>query len=426
MKRKYSLDEFGVTKHDLVLDNGLQVIFIEKPFAPIYAKLMMRAGSIFNNGDTGLAHFTEHVIVSGSEKYPKKEDFAGIISSIGGHSNAKTDKTELCVECEVAIKEHLPNMREYFTEALCALYITPDSLKKEKSVIISEIQQSMSKPWYMAGRHASGKWANGTIWDCSNLGTVASVTSIQQKDVEDFFKTYCCVENMLLVIAGGCTVKDVKETFSTIPFLKGVKSALPESPAYVPNNQRIFFEQDLEQTNIGVIFSMPNVGTKEGVLLTFAMKYAHDGLSSRFYKKIRNERGLAYNIECPIWEMNLTRYGGTATGVPPDRVNETINSILECYEELLIEGITQKQIEEKITTQWFSEKRNLERSYDWVERFDDAYPEIGYAAIEDFPGWYNHMQHVTAEEINHVLRSHISTSNFHLTLNGREESKKYF
>ena len=184
MKRTYSLNGFGVTKHEITLKNGLKVIFIEKPFAPIYAKLMMRAGSVFNNLDTGLAHFTEHVIVSGSKRYPKKEDFAGIISSVGGYSNANTSQTCLALECEVALKSHLKNMRTYFSEALTHVHITEQSLKKEKGVIISEINKARSNPGYLAGSYLSSVLGNGTNWGSPILGKPEFVSSITKEDVE--------------------------------------------------------------------------------------------------------------------------------------------------------------------------------------------------------------------------------------------------
>ncbi len=425
MKRNYSLDEFGVKKHDLVLDNGLQVIFIEKPFAPIYANLMIRAGSIFNNGDTGLAHFTEHVIVSGSEKYPKKEDFAGIIASIGGYSNANTGRSTMCVECEVAIPEHMKNMKEYFSESLTGLYITQQSLEKEIGVITSEIGESMAKPEYSAGRYAANIWANNTNWGCSNLGTIESVASITEDSVRNFFSTYCCVENMLLVIAGGCKKEDVIETFSNIKFLHGTRALLPSSPEALPPNQRIFFEQNIPKTNIGLFFEMPSVTTRDSVLLHFAFAFSHDGLSSRFFKKIRNERGLAYSVHSPEIQLNLLRYRGTATSVPMEKTDIAIESILECYEEFIKEGFTQKEYQDKLDTIWFSEIRNKETAYDWVKEFSDVYPEMNHI-VGDFPDWNNYMTTVTADELNDVIKKYIIPDQYHLYVNGKQKSSKYF
>lgn len=90
MEEIKTLAEFGVTKHEKVLDNGLQTIFIEKPFSPIYAKIVIGAGSVFNPSDNGLAHMAEHLL-AGSKK-TSKEEFHRIIESIGGFKNMFTSR----------------------------------------------------------------------------------------------------------------------------------------------------------------------------------------------------------------------------------------------------------------------------------------------------------------------------------------------
>lgn len=425
MKRTYSLDEFGVTKHQLTLENGLQVVFVEKPLAPIYAKLMIRAGSIFNNGDTGLAHFTEHILVSGSEKYQKKEDFAGITASVGGYANANTSLIQLCVECEVAIRDHMKNMKEYFSESLTDLRITPELLQKEIGIITSETKGRLSKPDYIAARFEANIWGKDTNWSNSNLGTLEAIAATTIKDIEKFFTTYCCVENMLLVISGGCSISDVVDTFSDIRFLHGTKSYLPSDAPRVSPNQRLFLEQNIEQSNIGIFFNAPEIGTKEYLLLNFALQYAHDGLSSRFYKKLRNERGLVYGVGVSRAALSRIAYLGTSTSTPPEKIDAVLDAIFECYSELLSEGIPQKQFENKLETIWFSTMRTLETAHDWVKEFSKLYPETS-PLIGDFPHWHNYMETVNIDEVNEVLRKFITFDNYHLGMNGRKLNSKYF
>ena len=56
-----------------------------------YASVVMNAGS-FNDPmhRNGLAHFLEHMIFMGSEKYPDQNDYAEYIKNNGGNANAFT------------------------------------------------------------------------------------------------------------------------------------------------------------------------------------------------------------------------------------------------------------------------------------------------------------------------------------------------
>ena len=41
-------------------------------------------------GVAGLAHFCEHLLFMGTEKYPNENEFESFISQFGGYSNAST------------------------------------------------------------------------------------------------------------------------------------------------------------------------------------------------------------------------------------------------------------------------------------------------------------------------------------------------
>jgi predicted Zn-dependent peptidase len=421
MEKTYSLADFGVTKKEGILKNGLKVVFIEKPFAPIYAKIAMRAGAIFDPvGKSGLAHFTEHCIVGGSATH-SKEELAGIIESIGGYKNATTYREYMTVQCEVAIPEHLSNVKEYFTQSLTNIYLTEKLLEKEKGVISSEIQKSQSDTDRKSAEYVREIFANGTKWGTKVLGTVETISKFTIADIEQFFTTHCVVENMLLVVAGGCTFEDIENIFGDIAFLHGEKHELP-GPATPIDPQKITYIEDVPQTKIFFGFLGPEVGTREYFLLNFAVNFAHHGFTSRFYKKIRNEKGLAYAISSMGWSFDTLQYLGTSVGVPTDKVEETITAIKECYTELIEEGISQKEIDDKINTMWFSAKRTMQTAGDFVDTFtyDELFPEKDKEAIGDYPNIYNYRKTFTTAEIKEVLQKYIQLDKVYMVVSGRE------
>lgn len=427
MEKKYSIEEFGVKKHDLILSNGLKAVFIEKPFAPICAEIEIGAGSIFNPFDNGLAHFTEHIIVSASEKYPRKDLIAKLINPIGGRTNARTSLKSMFVECEVALPEHLSNMKEFFSEALGGLYMTPTLFEKEKGVISAEIADATSREGYLGGRYIRNIVTKGTVWGHSNLGTVDSVQSLTQKEVYDFFETYCVVENMKLIVSGGCSVSDIEETFGDIPLLSGGnKIVLPSDPDRLDTNERIFYQKNVDQTQVGILFNCPETGTRESIILAFVLRHAHSGLDSRFYNKLRNEKGLVYSLGTQFIDFDLLRYGGTSLSVPFDKVDRVIEAAIECYQELKEESMSILDIKSRIDRLYFNDKRNLQRSHDWVGVFNDCLYEDKFEIIGDYPDMYNFMQTIRPEEVKKVLEDYITLDNFHLLVHGRDSGQKYF
>lgn len=317
-------------------------------------------------------------------------------------------------------------MSTYFSETLESIYLTPESLSNEKSIVFSEIQRRQSDPDYKSMRFLTNIIANKNPYQYSNLGIIEEMNALKIEEVEQFFNKYCVVENMVLIISGGCTLLDIEKNFSKINFLHGSKHQLPKGPKILEKKQRLFYEQDIPQNNVFIFFEGPKPNTKEYFILNFVQSFAHNGFSSRFYKKIRNEKGLAYVIQNNGSEYDDTSYFGTTAGVPTIKTDETIETIVECYQELIVEGMHEDEIRKRIDNLWFLNKRNSERSLDWVKKFDYCLHEEENPIIGDFPDIFNFREKITPEEISSVLKKYVTLDNFHIFISGKESSKKYF
>lgn len=423
MKKNYSLNELGATMHEFTLDNGLKVIFIEKPFAPIYAEIEVKTGTVFNPSNNGLAHFVEHILVSEKKQYSRNQ-FSKIINSIGGHSNAHTSASYISVEAKVASSEFLPALKEYLSLSVNEIYITEESLQKEKNIILSEIERKKSAQDYEIKNRISELFCGGTVWNYSNLGETEAMLSITKEDVIGFFNTYFVVENMTLLISGGCTVSDIQKTFSDIVFKNGVKSLRPDSPKQLDVMQRFYYYDDVPQSGISVAFNAPQVGTRESIVLNFALEYAHTGLDSLFFSEIREKRGLAYHLSNFRFIYGYTQYVGTGIGVPTKSIDTVIDVILETYQKILDDGISQEEIDAAVLKMWNRAKIDNEKVSTIVGLINYPYPNVT-SVVGHFPDIYNLRQSITEDEVKAVLKKYITLDSFHLLMDGREKSVKY-
>lgn len=76
----------------ITLENGLKALLISDPDAPkAAAALDVYVGSGDNpRGRGGLAHFLEHMLFLGTEKYPDPAEYERFITEHGGNRNAFT------------------------------------------------------------------------------------------------------------------------------------------------------------------------------------------------------------------------------------------------------------------------------------------------------------------------------------------------
>ncbi|XP_027049416.1 nardilysin-like [Pocillopora damicornis] len=192
------------------------------------AALCIGAGSFSDPDDMpGLAHFLEHMVFMGSEKYPDENAFDAFIKKHGGSDNASTD-------CEMTTFI-FDVRRKYFRETLdrfAQFFISPllkeDSVDREIQAVESEFRMSyqsdsVRKMQLLAQlanqHHPFGKF----LW--GNEQTLMKIPKEKNLDVNsslrDFRKRMYSAQYMTLAVISRESLdsleKMVRESFSEIP-----------------------------------------------------------------------------------------------------------------------------------------------------------------------------------------------------------------
>ena len=122
----------------LVQDNNQKVPNKGEPIA--YCALAVNVGG-FNDPPhrNGLAHFLEHMIFMGSEKYPEEDAFSAHISENGGDCNAFTqyEKTVFTFDvCYSGLEKAFDMLAQNFSKP----FLHPEAVDREIKAIESEYQ----------------------------------------------------------------------------------------------------------------------------------------------------------------------------------------------------------------------------------------------------------------------------------------------
>uniref|UniRef100_A0A673CB00 Nardilysin-like n=1 Tax=Sphaeramia orbicularis TaxID=375764 RepID=A0A673CB00_9TELE len=186
------------------------------------AALCISVGSFSDPDDLpGLAHFLEHMVFMGSEKYPAENGFDAFLKKHGGSDNASTDCERTIFQFDV--------QRKYFREALdrwaqffiCPLMIE-DAIDREVEAVDSEYQLarpsdshrkemlfgSLAKPG-----HPMSKFCWGNAQTLKHEPRDKQINTYQR--LRDFWKRYYSAHYMTLAVQskGTCDSKteyDVK------------------------------------------------------------------------------------------------------------------------------------------------------------------------------------------------------------------------
>ncbi|MBI5471808.1 MAG: insulinase family protein [Ignavibacteriae bacterium] len=131
-----------------VLDNGLRVISIPFDSPGIIAYYtVVRTGSRneIEPGLSGFAHFFEHMMFRGTEKY-NKDAFNDVLKSIGADNNAYTNN-DATVYHTLASADALEKIMDVESDRFMNLKYTEDDFKTEAGAILGEYNKNYSSPF---------------------------------------------------------------------------------------------------------------------------------------------------------------------------------------------------------------------------------------------------------------------------------------
>ena len=128
------------------LKNGFRAYLIQSSEAGSFTYVtMVRTGSRdeYEPGKSGFAHFFEHMMFRGTDKYPHFDD---VIAEMGAASNAFTSD-DMTVYYISAAENYLEQVFDLESDRFMNLKYSEDGFKTEAGAVLGEQQQSKFSPY---------------------------------------------------------------------------------------------------------------------------------------------------------------------------------------------------------------------------------------------------------------------------------------
>ncbi|HLF54070.1 MAG TPA: insulinase family protein, partial [Candidatus Nanoarchaeia archaeon] len=143
----------------------------------------------------------------------------------------------------------------------------------------------------------------------------------------DYFKKVYSPENYIATIVGNADFEKVC-SYLEKSFKKGGKK--PELVRIIKRNGESFEEREgIDQAHLVFAFHAPLMGSHEFNALEVFDAYLANGMSSRLFLKIREEKGLAYSVKSSISAEKNYSYYSIYIGTTKEAVPEVKKIILE-------------------------------------------------------------------------------------------------
>jgi len=320
-----------------VLDNGLRVWTASMPHMnSVSLAFLIGLGSRYEaDEEGGAAHFIEHMLFKGTDKYPTARELAETIEGIGGVFNAGTGQEMTLYWAKVA-QPHLPVALDVLLDMLRRPRFDSAELEKERRVIVEEINLSLDLP---------DEWAHllltELIWPAHPLGrnvagTKESVASLRREALLGAVSRYYSPSNMVLAVAGNLDSRTLMDLV--------MASTGDWAPAPAPTYQLAVDSQTAPQVRLGrreteqahLCLSAPGLPREhpERFVLLLMNAILGEGMSSRLFQEIRERLGLAYDVSSFVTMLQDTGAMVAYAGVDPERASLALQAILAEWDKL--------------------------------------------------------------------------------------------
>lgn len=188
-----------------VLENGLSVVSIPFDSPGIIAYYtVVRTGSRneVEPGLSGFAHFFEHMMFRGTEKYPQ-EKYNNLLKSLGANSNAFTTDDWTCYHMTIP-SSALPTAVAIEADRFRNLKYDEPDFQKEARAVLGEYNKGASSPFLILNEAMQDKAYTAHTYKHTTIGFLADVKDMpnQYAYSKTFFDRWYRPENCTIVVAG--------------------------------------------------------------------------------------------------------------------------------------------------------------------------------------------------------------------------------
>jgi len=336
------------TAQKSILANGLTLIVQEDRSAPVVSvQAWCGTGSIDENAHlgAGLSHILEHMLFKGTKTLGSSA-IAQKIQDVGGYINAYTsfDRTVYWID---APKAGTSVALEVLSDTMMNSILPPEEYAKEQEVIRREFAMGMDDPDRMAGQLLFATAFQRHPYRLPVIGQLEIFNQLTQEDVMQYYKARYVPNNLTFIVVGDVDAKAVSQQLDA--FFKDYP-AKSLQPIYVPAEPpqlgpRIVHQEfATELTRLSLAWHIPEITHPDVPALDLLSTILGDGRSSRLYRRVREEAGLAFGVSAFSYTPGDPGLLGIDATVEPAKREATQELVLKIIAEIQQAGVTSDEL----------------------------------------------------------------------------------
>ena len=316
--------------HRTELPEGPRVISARLPGSrSVSIAAYVLAGSRLETAaEAGVAHFMEHITFKGTAAYPSSRAISEAVEGVGGSANAATDRESTVYWVRVPRREAATAMG-VIGELIVRPTLAEADIDQERTVIVEEIRSYLDDPAeYAQMLIQQAMFGDGSLGR-EICGDEAGIRALPASAIRDFWQSTYRPANTVVAVAGDLghdeAVELVAKAFGSGD---GVFPTFGPAPALPAGPRVLTGKRDTTQANLAIAVPGLRRDHPDAWNLSVLNAVLGDGMSSRLFLGVREEKGLAYDVSSGIVEYADAGAVEVSAGVDPAKLPATIEAIL--------------------------------------------------------------------------------------------------
>ncbi|MBM7073024.1 insulinase family protein [Shewanella sp. 202IG2-18] len=344
----------------LTLENDLKIVLIEDKNASKSAvSLTVNVGHFDDpKARPGMAHFLEHMLFLGTEKYPDSGSFHAFVNQHGGNNNAWTG-TEHTSFFSTIIPSAFDDLLDRFSQFFIAPLFDAELVERERNAIDSEYSLKLKEDLrriYEVSKETSNQDHPFSKFSVGNLQTLAGEPENLRQELVSFYEDLYSANLMTLCIVSSETLatqeKLAHKYFSNIKN-KQLEKQYPDVAVYGEDQQQKLIKiiPLKKQKHLTISFTLPNIEqyyrTKPLTFISHLLGNENSGslLSYLKEKSWANHLSSGGGISGYNFKEFAIHYQLTDLGI--ENIDEIVRVTLEYIQLITAEGLKSWRYEER-------------------------------------------------------------------------------
>jgi predicted Zn-dependent peptidase len=293
----------------------------------------------------GVAHFMEHITFKGTAAYPSTRALSEAIEGVGGSFNAATDRESTVYWVRVPRRE-----TRRAVDVLGELIIRPTladaEIDGERAVIVEEIRSYLDDPAeYCQILFQTAMFGDGPLGR-EICGDEAGIRALPADTIRSFWGTAYRPANTVVAVAGDLGHEEAVELVSAaFGSGNGVVPGYAPAPSLPAGPRVIVGKRSTAQAQLCLGLPALHRDHPDSWTLAVLNGVLGDGMSSRLFLSVREERGLAYDVSSGLVDYADAGALEISAGVDPDGLPEALGAILDELARLRDEPVPSDELD---------------------------------------------------------------------------------